>query len=60
MTIRSDSERDTLTVEEVAERLRCNRNTAYALVASGAIPSVRVGRLIRIPVAGYEDYLAGG
>lgn len=38
-----------LTVDEAAEVLRIGRNGAYAAVADGAIPSVRIGRIIRIP-----------
>jgi excisionase family DNA binding protein len=38
-----------LTVEEAAEVLRIGRNGAYAAVADGAIPAVRIGRNIRIP-----------
>jgi excisionase family DNA binding protein len=37
------------TVEEVAAYLRISRNKAYELVQSKAIPSVRFGRLIRVP-----------
>ena len=38
-----------LTVDEAAEVLRIGRNGAYAAVANGGIPSVRIGRTIRIP-----------
>jgi excisionase family DNA binding protein len=37
------------TVPEVATVLRCSRGVAYAAVRSGEIPSVKVGRCIRIP-----------
>ena len=37
-----------LTVEEFRRLLRISRNTAYECVRSGEIPSVRVGRQIRI------------
>ncbi|ACX51971.1 DNA binding domain protein, excisionase family [Ammonifex degensii KC4] len=40
-----------LTVEEAAELLRLKKRTAYDLVARGEIPSVRLGRFIRIPAA---------
>jgi excisionase family DNA binding protein len=36
-------------VEEAAAFLRIGRNTAYELVKSGALRSVRHGRVIRIP-----------
>lgn len=38
-----------LTVEEAARVLRMGRNSAYAAVADGSIPSVRFGRVIRVP-----------
>jgi excisionase family DNA binding protein len=38
-----------LTVEEAAALLRIGRNTAYELIAQGALPHVRLGRLIRVP-----------
>lgn len=38
-----------LTVEETARVLRIGRNGAYEAVASGAIPSIRIGRKIRVP-----------
>jgi excisionase family DNA binding protein len=40
-----------LTVGEVARIARISRRHAYALVESGQIPSVRLGRAIRIPRA---------
>lgn len=44
-----------LTVDEAAHLLRIGRNGAYAAVANGSIPAVRIGRTIRIP----RDALAG-
>jgi excisionase family DNA binding protein len=38
-----------LTVKEAAALMRVGRDTTYAMVASGQIPSVRLGRQIRIP-----------
>lgn len=38
-----------LTVEEAAELLRIGRSAAYAAVKAGDIPSIRVGRQIRVP-----------
>ena len=37
-----------MTVAEAARRLRVSTATVYKLVASGAIPHVRVGSAIRI------------
>lgn len=38
-----------LTVEEAARLLRLRRSHAYELVRRGVIPSVRLGRFIRVP-----------
>jgi excisionase family DNA binding protein len=38
-----------LTVEEAAQVMRVSRNGAYNAVAVGVIPSIRIGRTIRIP-----------
>lgn len=38
-----------LTVEEAARVLRIGRSAAYAGVKSGDIPSIKVGRSIRVP-----------
>jgi excisionase family DNA binding protein len=42
---------DFLTVREAAKLMRIGRDMAYALVAEGRIPSIRLGRHIRIPRA---------
>ena len=44
-----ESESLLLTVEEAASLLRIGRNTCYELVRQGRVPSVRLGRLIRVP-----------
>jgi excisionase family DNA binding protein len=36
-------------VEEVAEMLGLGRTKTYQLVASGELPSVRLGRCLRVP-----------
>ncbi|HHY96254.1 MAG TPA: helix-turn-helix domain-containing protein [Firmicutes bacterium] len=38
-----------MTVEEAAAVLRLKRSHAYEMVKIGKIPSVRLGRLIRVP-----------
>ncbi|MER7956848.1 excisionase family DNA-binding protein [Streptomyces sp. NPDC096030] len=47
-----------LTVEEAARRLRIGRTTCFALIASGEIESVTVGRLRRVPVDALPVYVA--
>jgi hypothetical protein len=44
----SDNERQTYTVEEWRRRMKLGRNAAYAAVKSGAVPSIRFGKAIRI------------
>ncbi len=41
----------TLTVEQAAKVLGIGRSTAYELVHTGAIPSLRLGRRIVVPTA---------
>lgn len=47
-----------LKVSEAAQLLRISRNLAYELVAKGELPSVRLGRLIRIPRSSLEAWIA--
>ena len=48
-----------LTVEEAAERLGVGRTVMYALVSSGAVESVRIGRLRRVPADALVTFLDG-
>lgn len=47
-----------LTVEEAAFRLRIGRTTCYKLIRSGALESVPVGRLRRVPAEAIPEYVA--
>lgn len=47
-----------LTVEEAAHQLGIGRTKVYALVKSGDLESVQIGRLRRIPTAAIEEYAA--
>ena len=47
----------TLRVEDLMPILGIGRNTAYELVRSGQIRSVRIGRQIRIPKDAILEYL---
>lgn len=47
-----------LTVEEAAKLLRIGRTAAYEAVKRGEIPSVQIGRSLRIPRAALERMLA--
>jgi excisionase family DNA binding protein len=54
--IRTES-RLVLTIEEAAERLGIGRTTMYALVKSGDIRTVTIGRLRRVPAQCLEEYV---
>lgn len=50
--------RKAYSVEEVAEMLGVGRTHAYAMVKSGELPSVRLGRRILVPAAVLDKLLA--
>ncbi len=47
-----------LTPEAAAERLTIGRSQMYELLKTGAVASVKIGRLRRIPVAALEEYVS--
>lgn len=47
-----------LTVSDISEILGIGKNTAYDLVRSGTIKSVRAGRQIRITKSALLDFLS--
>ena len=47
----------TLCVEDLMPILNVGRNTAYDLVRSGTIPSIKIGRQLRIPKQALINYL---
>jgi excisionase family DNA binding protein len=51
------TERLLLTVEEAARRLGIGRSLAWRLVRSGELPSVRLGRLVRVPERKLQAWL---
>ncbi len=46
-----------MTPVEAARILGIGRNSIYALLRCGALRSIRVGKLIKIPKAALEEYL---
>lgn len=52
------SGRALLTVEEAARRLAVGRTTLYALIGAGAIDSVKIGRLRRVPADALTGYVS--
>lgn len=47
-----------LTPEEAAQRLGCGRTYVFHLIKSGALESVKVGRLRRVPAAATDEFVA--
>jgi excisionase family DNA binding protein len=47
-----------LSVEEFRAYVGVSRSLAYELIRCGALPAVRFGRLVRVPKAGLQRYLA--
>jgi excisionase family DNA binding protein len=52
------SELSLLTVEEAARRLSIGRTTCFKLIRTGALESVAVGHLRRVPVDAIPAYIA--
>ncbi len=48
-----------LKVPEMAEFLRIGRSRAYELVGSGEIPSIKIGRSVRVNRGDLERWLEG-
>src|SRR5690606_37449050 len=46
-----------LTIEEAAELLHVGRCTMQALLTSGEVQSLKIGRLRRVPPSALEDYI---
>lgn len=51
-------ERRTTTIEATAEVLGISRNSAYAAAKRGEIPTIKIGRLLLVPVAALDRLLA--
>lgn len=46
-----------LRVEDAAKLLQIGRNKVYELAAAGEIPSLHVGRQLRIPTEGLREWI---
>lgn len=46
-----------LTIEQAAERLGIGRTTMYALIKTGQIRTVTIGRLRRVPAFCLDEYV---
>ena len=47
-----------LTVEQAAQRLGIGRTSLFALIRTGEVESVAVGRLRRVPAECLDEYVA--
>ncbi|HZD15217.1 MAG TPA: excisionase family DNA-binding protein [Pseudonocardiaceae bacterium] len=54
----SPAEYTVLTVEQAAKRLKIGRTLMYELVSTGAVESIHIGRLRRIPAQALTKYIA--
>jgi excisionase family DNA binding protein len=52
-----EQERPFYTVSEIAEKLGVTPNRTYQMIATGELPSVRIGGGIRVPVASWEQWI---
>jgi len=50
----------TLKVEDLMSILKIGRNTAYELIRSGKIKSIKIGKQLRIPRDALIEYLKNG
>lgn len=57
---RPELETETVDVPEAARILGIGRQAAYAGVKSGDIPSIKVGRLFKVPLPALRRMLNGG
>lgn len=55
---RTNGEDHLLTVPQVAELLNVPKGYAYELARRGAIPTVRFGKYVRVPVASLREWIA--
>ena len=53
----ASTEPTVLTVRETQKLLRLSHNAVYSGIASGAIPSIRVGRKILVPLKALQALL---
>ncbi len=50
--------RELLRADEVARVLGIGRSKTYELIARGELPSLRIGRLVRVPRHALEQWIA--
>jgi excisionase family DNA binding protein len=47
-----------LKADEVAEALAISKSKVYELIDSGDLPSIHIGRSVRVPVTQLEEWVA--
>lgn len=52
-----DPEKLLLRPKKAFELLDIGRSTGYAMIASGELPSVRIGRAVRVPVDALKQWI---
>ena len=52
-----EGEKLLLRVSEAQKVLSLSRSTVYALIASGQLPSIRIGRAVRVPVDALKQWV---
>jgi excisionase family DNA binding protein len=55
--MRPDNAQEFISLNELQEILGIGRTKAYDLVASGELPAVRIGRIIRVDMRDLTDWL---
>ena len=53
----AENTRLTITVPEAGELLGLSRNSAYAAAKAGQLPTIRIGKLLRVPLGALERML---
>jgi excisionase family DNA binding protein len=56
---RSKQKTDAYTVPEAGQRLGIGRNQAYAAAKRGEIPTIKIGRSLRVPKPAFDRLLEG-
>ena len=56
-TPRGKDERKTISIVEAAEALGIGRNSAYLAAARGELPTIRLGRLLKVPKVALDRLL---
>jgi excisionase family DNA binding protein len=56
--MKADTELLVMSVPEAGAKLGLSRNGSYEAAARGDIPTIRIGKLIKVPKAAFERMLA--